>query len=197
MKHRPHVRSGIATRSPSHEGRGDDARRSVGDVSSDPRFRATYFERGVPSVQSSGLDASRQAARAVGRRKDRSAQRRRSRRDACGRRALRAEPARAASIRYIPRRQGASTRGWRFRTGPTNGRRVLFLVSIQRAPRGRRCLARRPFGRQSEALAHGREHGGVRFERCRFRHARFRRWRVSCWVRDRRAVGRRDDRVQH
>ena len=138
MKHRPHVRSGIATRSPSHEGRGDDARRSVGDVSSDPRFRATYFERGVPSVQSSGLDASRQAARAVGRRKVRSARRRRSRRDACGRRALRAEPARAASIRYIPRRQGASTRGWRLRTGPTNGRRVLFLVSIQRAPRGRR-----------------------------------------------------------
>src|SRR5271165_5908028 len=66
MKHRPHVRSGIATRSPSHEGRGDDTRRSVGDVSSDPRFRVTYFERGVPSVQSSGLDASRQAARPDG-----------------------------------------------------------------------------------------------------------------------------------
>ena len=73
------------------------------------------------------------------------------------------------------------------RSGPMDGEGILFLVSIHRAPRGRRCLARRPFGRQSAALAHGREHGGVRFERCRFRHARFRRWRVSSWVRDRRA----------
>ena len=58
------------------------ARRRVGDVSSEPCVRATRFERGVPSVQSSGLHASRQAARAVGRRKDRSARRRRSRGDA-------------------------------------------------------------------------------------------------------------------
>ena len=100
MKHRPHVRSGNATRSPSHEGRGDDARRSVGDVSSDPRFRATHFELSDLRLQSIGLDASRQATRAVGRRKDRSARRRRSRRDACGHRALRAQPARAARVRY-------------------------------------------------------------------------------------------------
>jgi len=48
---------------------------------------------------------------------------------------------RGRRVRCLSCPQGASTRGCRFRTGPTNGRRALFLVSIQHAPRGGRCLA--------------------------------------------------------
>src|SRR5271166_1512668 len=60
------------------EGRSDDTRRSdtrrsVGVLSSDPRFRATHFERGDLRLQSVGLCAGRQATRAVGRREDISA----------------------------------------------------------------------------------------------------------------------------